>query len=398
MKRKFCAVALTLLIVLAALSLTACNNDRLKKLKGYYLYTYDASQGKFVKSLSKIVFKNKQKYYFYDKNNMLKMAGDYHINDDVITLIPDNIGNQNRMEAAVCLLSYKDYLINPENAYVKAGEDEKISEFEGLYGDKFKLKDGKIFKSAYDNPDPESFTVLAGEYERDLTGDFVTLFFDGKPSVTYLRYFCKDELNRQVSCLAQSIFCHKEIDFKGADIAAVDLQKSVFAYQEENALGYELNLIAYPSKEKIITGAEFRLIDASSPSAFMQGSSLFFEGDGWADIEYKYGSFKDIVKVYIVKFELEENIPDINRVYNAGETASYLGIIDKLVIYTDVDFARYIVKINNDALAVDQEGQIKFIKEGTVEVMLFVRYIRNSYIDGSWEVLELNQTINLFIE
>ena len=94
----------------------------------------------------------------------------------------------------------------------------------------------------------------------------------------------------------------------------------------------------------------------------MQGSSLFFEGDGWADIEYKYGPFKDIVKVYIVKFELEENIPDINRVYNAGETASYLGIIDKLVIYTDVDFARYIVKINNDALAVDQEGQIKFIK------------------------------------
>ena len=41
--KKFCAVALTLLIVLAALSLTACNNDRLK-IKGYYLYTYDASQ------------------------------------------------------------------------------------------------------------------------------------------------------------------------------------------------------------------------------------------------------------------------------------------------------------------------------------------------------------------
>ena len=38
MKRKFCAVALTLLIVLAALSLTACNNDRLKIKRLLFIY------------------------------------------------------------------------------------------------------------------------------------------------------------------------------------------------------------------------------------------------------------------------------------------------------------------------------------------------------------------------
>ena len=175
------------------------------------------------------------------------MAGDYHINDDVITLIPDNIGNQNRMEAAVCLLSYKDYLINPENAYVKAEKMKKYLNLKAFTATNSSL-DGKIFKSAYDNPTPKALPFWRENTARPY-GDFVTLFLTESPLSPICVIFVKMSSIVKSAVLPNQFLPQKLIS--KADIAAVDLQKSVFAYQEENALGYELNLVL-PLKEKLL--------------------------------------------------------------------------------------------------------------------------------------------------
>ncbi|HHT83780.1 MAG: hypothetical protein ACOYEC_02345 [Christensenellales bacterium] len=396
MKKRLLVILSALLAILCALLvLTACNT--LKKGKDYNLYTFEPLMGKFVRNSSKIIFDKKQKYFIYDNSNILTNTGEYRDNNNYLTLIPDNVGDQNRMEAVESFYRYNSYIVHIPTSNQRKGETqfEDLSSLEGIYTSNIKIKNDKIYKSCDGSNLPESFTEEIGTYA--VKGDFVIFYTESNQIRVYLQFTYVNSLGYTVRCLTDTFYSYKAPNFSSIDNAFVEMEKTIFYLEgdEEEEASYSLNLIAYPSKQRISEGVEYVITDIDSEAA-VAGSVLTFKGTGRVNIKYRYGSFIDSASIYIVKFDLRDNLTEQQRTYQIGDRVSYQNMVSSKCQFNSSPAYDTSIKINNSSLAEAKNGYITFNESGTVNVTLVIRY-KKARPSGKTETLTLEKNIDLII-
>lgn len=228
-KRLFFILMVIVILLCSLLFTTSCNN--VKKDKDYCLYTYEPVQGKFVKNNSKYIFE-KENFYVYDNANTLINYGEYQVNNNVVSLIPDKIGNANRLAATTSIILYKEFLINLTRPTVAlrtaptAFEDR--SDLEGIYSLGFKLNNGNVYQSSDNSNTPSSFTEKIGRYQTNKDKDFLEIYEDGGFVQSFLIFSYTDRYGYEVKGLTQDFFCHKKIKFKKIDRTIVEFEKTIY--------------------------------------------------------------------------------------------------------------------------------------------------------------------------
>ncbi len=388
-------VLLTFILIFA----TGCNY-KLKTNTEYNLYTFEPLKGTFAKNISKYVF-TKNTYSMYDNTNTLADYGEYQSDSDVISLIPDKIGDENRINATNSIILYKDYLIDLSYSNIVFRSPETVygerSSLEGIYEDTIKLKDGKVYQSRDDSASPDSFTEQIGTYSLNKDKDFITLYVDEEGTMSFLIFSFTNRLGAEVKGLTPAFYTCKKIKFKEVSPNVVELQQTIFGSKSVNdgIANYELALIGYPNKNKITSGVTYSVL-SSNPTATIENNQLKVAGTGAIEIEYTYKHFKDSVWVYIVDFSLIPDNPDSARTFYVGDTASYEDIISAVANYEKYYFTYFSVEIKNTTKAKAQMGEVEFLETGTIEVDLILRNAVKK-ADDAYEVVEIKQTVFLII-
>lgn len=397
-KKSFYTAIIAVLVLVMLFVTTGCNNIRTDK--DYSFYTYEMTQGTFMKNTGKFVF-NKNNYFVYDNTNTVVSYGEYEQDNSVISLIPDKIGTANRLAATFSIVRYKEYLIDltAPTVILRVGETtfEDRSDLEGIYSANIKLSKGKVFESADRSDTPTSYTEKVGTYEINKDKDFITFYRDGGTVSAFLIFTYTDTYGYEVKGLTQRFYSHKKVNFKQLDQTIVEYEKSFFQNKSTDGgtASYPLSLISYPSKERVSGDVSYRIV-GTNPQASLNGSTLSFTGTGAVQIEYTYGTFKGTKWIYIIDFKLKTANPDSARTFNVGNTVNYRNIISAVADYTRYAFTHESIEIKNSTKAEAKGGFVTFKEAGTVEAILTIRNV-NTYADGRVEALELKQSIHLII-
>lgn len=396
--KKYSFIIFTILLIFLLIFATGCSY-KLKTNTEYNYYSYEPLKGTFIKNSAKIFFK-KTTYSLYNNANVITGYGEYLLDNNVVSLIPDKIGTVDRIAAANSMILYKNYLVDLSESNIMLRMSDKVygerSELEGVYENDIKLKKEKIYISDDGSNSPNSFIEQIGTYKLNKNEDFITFYLDNMYVQSFLIFSFIDDFGAKIKGLSPVFYCCKEVKFEKTSQNLVEMNQTIFENKSsgETTGNYELALIGYPNNEKISSGVTYRILTPGI-SASINNNTLEFAGVGAIEIEYSYKQFKNKVWIYIVDFTLKD-ISDSQRTFNVGDIVSFESIIFAVTNYEKYAFSYFSVQIKNTVKAKTQDGKVEFLETGTVEVILTLRNTKKR-ADGEYEILELKQTAFLII-
>lgn len=263
MKKKSLAILIVIALVLIFV-LAGCSG--IKTNKDYYLYSFEFEKGTFVQNLAKISF-DKDTYTSYDNTGTVDDIGEYLIEDSVISLVPDKIGDANRIARTANMYLYDTYIIDPtlissRITLTQFGDREKI---EGLYDAGFYLKDGKIYDSYDGSNIIESYTEKVGEYKFNKNKDFINIEMDDGTKDCLLTFTYTDNLGQETRAFAPVFYSHKNPKVEAMKDAVVQMYTQVFENKSSDgsSANYELKLISFPDKNVFNNNVSFEIVGAN---------------------------------------------------------------------------------------------------------------------------------------
>lgn len=393
MKKKLLLLTLMLLILSLAFAITACNE--IKTSKDYYLYTYQPTQGTFIKNSGKITF-DKDNYSIYNNSGQIIDVGEFSNNNGIASFIPDKIGDTaNRITATTSMYVHDRFIIETAQVINRVTDTqfEDKTDLDGRYSNNIYLRGGIIYSSIDGSDVDESFVEKIGTYKINKNKDFVIFYNDNGTTTILLQFEYIDAFGNKVCGLANRFYSYKTPKIKDISVTSMELAKKIFIKSDNNS--YELSLLAYPNKN-IITNDVIYKIANIDPNASINGSTLTYNGTGNVQIEYTYNSFKNIERVYIVDFTLKTTLTDTDRTFNVGSVVDYDDLISQICIYDNNWNTYESVIISNNEKAECSNSQINFKEKGTVQAELIVRHVI-TLLDGSKQVIEKKLAISLII-
>lgn len=398
MNKKISLLLTLVLITVIAFTITGCNSVRTSK--DYYLYTYDALVGNFVKSNAKIEFK-KDTYELYNNNGRVIDVGNHSTNNGLVSFVQDKRGaNYNQIANVFNMYAYKSYLVETTQMTSRVSEltYEDRSDLEGVYDAGFMLKDGVIYDSIDGSNVESSFIEKAGTYSINKNKDFITTVDnDGTVNILLMMTYV-DAFGYKVKALAARFYTYRSPRLKDVEVSAVELENKVFLNKSTGggSAAYELALMSYPNKERVGGTITYAIVGTNA-NATISGSTLNYTGTGSVQIEYTYGNIKDTEWVYIVDLKIKDTLTAADRTYDVGDIEDYDDILWALADYDGHWFGYESVTISNEAKAESKNGAVRFKEVGTVDATLTIRYV-STFKDGSTKVVEKSQNVNIIIE
>lgn len=387
MKRK--KIILLIILTMLAVMLTASGCNRIKTRKDYYLYTFQPVKGEFVRNSTKITFR-KDNYTSFNNSGQVADLGEFKSGVDMVTFIPDKIGNANRMAAKYCMYVYKEYLIDTGQVFSRVSEEqfEDRDELEGVYDAGFMLKDKVIYRSADNSGTEQSFTEKAGTYI--INKDFIICYRDDGTIVVLLQFVYKDALGYKVKALGARFFSYKSPNLKKIKLSDMELETKIYEKSLNNT--YNLSVIVYP--KDISISVTYKVLN--NAQATISGSTLTFAGSGALNIEYSYGEYTKTERIIIVDMNLSAGYTDADRTYKVGDIEDYDDVISAAYDYYS-DWSTYeSIQILGNTKAESKNGSVEFNEAGLCEAKLVIRYVR-PYLDGKNQVVELKKDIIFII-
>lgn len=390
--RKKALIILIVLSILATITmLSGCN--RVRTSKDYYLYTYQGVLGDFAKNTSKITF-DRDNYTIFNNNGTVINVGEHSTNNGMVSFVPDKIGNVSQIAATTCMYVYDQYLIETAQVISRVSnlQFEDKSDLEGIYNAGFKLSDEIIYESTDGSDSESSYTEKVGTYDENR--DFVICYYETGAVVVLLQLEYVDGFGNKVCGLAPRFYSYKDPSLKNIKVSGIELYDKIFVKSTSGT--YDLSLLVYPKKSVVTDDVTYKVL-TNTVNASINGKTLTFNGTGNVQIEYSYDNYKNTELVYIVDTTVKAGIVDADRTYSVGDVEDYDDIISKVADYLS-DWSTYeYVEISNTAKAESKNGSVTFKEAGTVDVVLYVRYLRN-YADGDEKVVETKiTTITLII-
>ncbi len=396
---------LTILIIISLfailLAITGCTH-RLKR--EYHYYSFESLKGNFVQYTSKFIFK-KDSYFHYDETNTITNLGEYFLDNDTISLVPDKVGDTNRIALTESIIFYKDYLIDLDSIDTIYRYSEQVygerSQLEGQYtssnNNTIYLDKKKIYISSDNSNIPQSFTTQIGTYVLNKNKDFLTFCIDGEATHGFLIFDYIDEYGKKVKGLTSSFYCSKKkIKFSTVQECIVEMQDTLFLNKavDNNPAQYDLALTSYPNGESITEGVSFSIISPSD--ATIDGNTLKTSTAEALNIKYEYKHFKGTAWIYITDFHLKSNLTASQRTFHIGDEITFQDLFLQVAEFTKRQFSYETVQIKNSAKAEVENGKVTFLEVGTIETILTLRDTRRK-VNGEVQVLEIKQTIYLIV-
>lgn len=393
MKKKQLTIFVVLVMFVLLLALAGCNNIKLNK--DYHLYSFAFEKGTMAESSARYSF-SKKGYEQFSPLSRLLATGEYVKKDSSITLIPDKMGDANRMGATRRLILDGKYIVDPAAANVTERVEptrfEKTDGLEGIYDIGLCLKGGKIYTSIDGSDTPDSYTELVGEYAKNKRKkEFIEIMFYensiGMPTgekMVFLHFKFTNEFGEATSALANEFYATKLPKIRKVKDALLELETKTF--KNEDAGKYQLKLISYPDKKVLKKGVTFEMVDANDTGATISGSTLSMQGTGTVTIRCKYDNRVVEEDVSIVDFRLKADLPAGDRSYNVDDEKTFRTVINAIADYSP----GAILSIEPDSTALVQivNGELHFLATGRVTVTLVARYV-DIQADGTQLVTKL---------
>lgn len=303
MKKRIFASVCLLLILFMSLGLSGCNKNKIKENSDYITYYYDYTLGDFIPSdIYTLSFKDDTYNLYID--NQLYSIGTYRQSENMISLLPDKIGeDKNVMERIESCYVYKNYII-PVFYYsifqrLPETYNSERDKLEGIYvyndENYIKLKDNKIYDvgKCYDTYNnylsPDLYTYEIGTYTKN-SKDFIVLDFydDGVAGYPYLLFEYIDDIGRTVSCLTDIFFSNKEVKFEPLKFSFAEVNNKFFIKNEQGI--YNFTLREYPSKKTI---TDFKINNIYEYEEIeINGTSIKCTEPGSYELEFEYNGIK----------------------------------------------------------------------------------------------------------
>ncbi len=411
MKKKQLAILVILVVFVLMLALAGCNNIKLNK--DYHLYSFAFEKGTMAEGSARYSF-TKKGYEQFSRFSALLATGEYVKKGSAITLIPDKIGDGNRMVATRSLFLDGKYIIDPTAATIITERVEpirfqKTDSLEGMYDMGLYLKGGKIYTSTDNSDTPDSYTELVGEYAKNKRKkEFIEVMFyrdltdtpiQAGEKMVLLHFKFTNEFGENTSALTSEFYATKLPRIKKVKSSLIELDTRIFKDNSaaNGGMGkYDLKLINFPDKKAFNKGVTFEIADDNGTDATISGNTLRLQGTGTVTIRYKYNKIVAEEDVYIVGLSLKDGLTAGAKTYSVGDKETFATVINKLATYSPG--ARLSIELPSSTNLVQiMDGKIHFLSDGTVTVRLVARYV-DSLADGTQLVRNLTVEVDLIIE